>query len=252
MRGLCQRLKPYCLKKPAAHIALVLFARSAAEEACHKNLLPQLPAGRQQPVLEAFTAGRLALLAATGLPYFLISTDQQQGRSFGERLHGALARTFALGFEQVIVIGNDCPQLRVGDLHRAATLLGNSDTVLGPDRNGGIYLLGLSKAAFDKIGSFEPLPWQTPALHQQLAALLRQGQVTVACLPAYADINSAQDLHRARQRKWLPRSLRSWLTRLLDLPVPRLRCPEFLFLPIQYQPATRFRGPPCQTLDTRC
>jgi uncharacterized protein len=232
------------LKKTAAHTALVLFARSASEEACHKKLLPQSPAGLQQPVFEAFNAASLALLAATGLPYFLISSDQQKGHTFGERLHGALAQTFALGYTRVIVIGNDCPQLHVGELHRAAGLLDHCDSVLGPDVRGGVYLLGLRKAAFEKMGGFVLLPWQTPALHQQLVALLQQGHTTVGFLPAYADVNTPKDLRRARQQKWLRRSLRHWLTRLLDLLVPRLRYPESLFLPLQYQTAARFRGPP--------
>jgi uncharacterized protein len=232
------------LQKPAAHIALVLFARSAPEEAVHKNLLPRLAATQQQPVFEAFNAASLALLAATGLPYYLVSSAEQQGASFGERLYRALAQTFAKGFEQVIVIGNDCPQLRVADLHRAASQLMRHEAVLGPCPNGGIYLLGLTKKAFEQADRFGAVAWQTPAVYRQLMALLQQGGGTVASLPAYTDINTPEDLRRARQRKWLRRSLRSMLVRLLDLVVPKGSQPQLLFLPTQYLPAARFRGPP--------
>jgi glycosyltransferase A (GT-A) superfamily protein (DUF2064 family) len=232
------------LQKPASHIALVLFARSAPEEAGHKKLLDHLPAGRHQAIFEAFTQSSLALLAATGLPYYLISSAGQKGHTFGERLHQALAQTFALGYERVIVIGNDCPQLAVPDLHRAAGLLSRYDTVLGPCQQGGIYLLGLNKAAFEQAGNFEQIAWQTPAVHRQLTALLLQGQTTLACLATYADINTPQDFRRARQQKWFRSSLRSWIARLLDFSVPKLRHPQFLLNPIQYQPAACFRGPP--------
>jgi glycosyltransferase A (GT-A) superfamily protein (DUF2064 family) len=232
------------LKKPATHIALVLFARSAPEEACHKRLLPQRPGYPHQPVFEAFTACSLALLAATGLPYFLISSAEQKGHTFGERLYQALAQTFARGFEKVIIIGNDCPQLTVRDLHQAASLLSLHDTVLGPSQNGGVYLLGLHKQAFEKVGSFEQISWQTPAVHQELTAFFGQQQTTVASLATYADINTPQDFRQARQHKWFRRSLRSWINRLLDLLVPKLRHPEFLLIPVQSQPANRFRGPP--------
>jgi uncharacterized protein len=232
------------LKKPAAPIALVLFARSAPEEACHKRLLPQKPGHLHQPVFEAFTASSLALLAATGLPYFLISSAEQKGHSFGERLYGALAQTFARGFEKVIVIGNDCPQLTVRDLHQAASLLRHHDTVLGPSQNGGVYLLGLHKQAFEKAGSLEQISWQTPAVHQQLTAFFGQQQTTVACLATYADINTPQDFCRARQHKWFRRGLRHWINRLLDLLVPKLQPVAFRLIPVRHQQANRFRGPP--------
>jgi uncharacterized protein len=232
------------LKKPVAHIALVLFARSAPEEACHKKLLPRRPENLQQPVLEAFTVSSLALLAATGLPYYLISSAEQKGHTFGERLYQALSQTFAQGYERVIVIGNDCPQLTVRDLHQAAGLLCQHDTVLGPSQNGGVYLLGLSKQVFEKAGSFEQIPWQTPEVHQELKAYFGQQQTTVACLSTYADINTPKDFRQARRKKWFRRSLRSWIVRLLNLPVPRLRQPGFLLIPVLYQAANRFRGPP--------
>jgi uncharacterized protein len=241
------------LKKPASHIALVLFARTAAEEACHKKLLPRRAAARQQPVFEAFNDSSLALLAATGLPYFLISSAQQKGHTFGERLHQALAQTFAQGFEQVIVIGNDCPQLTVGDLQRAVALLRQADTVLGPCRNGGIYLLGLSRQAFEKVGTLEQISWQTAAVHQQLTAFLQREQTSVACLPTYADINTPADFRLARHKKWFRRSLRHRLMRLLNLVIPIVCGPQWRFIPTSYLPASRFRGPPSgyQILDTR-
>jgi glycosyltransferase A (GT-A) superfamily protein (DUF2064 family) len=232
------------LKKPAAPIALVLFARSAPEEACHKKLLSQSPATRHQPLFEAFTESSLALLAATGLPYQLISSAQQVGSTFGERLYHALAQTFDQGYGKVIVIGNDCPQLQVRDLHRAAGLLNDHDTVLGPSQNGGIYLLGLSKEAFEKTGCFGQIPWQTPAVKDALTAYFTQQQNTVACLPAYADINTPRDFRRARQQKWFCRSLRNLFNRLLNLAAPQGRYQEFLLVPVQYQAACRFRGPP--------
>lgn len=232
------------MKDPVSHIALVLFARSAQEEACHKNLVPGLGARRQQQVFEAFNHHTLALLAATGLPYFLVSSDQQQGHTFGERLHQALARTFHQGFEQVIVIGNDCPQLNVQDLHYAAAMLQQHDSVLGPCSNGGVYLLGLSKTLFRQAGSFSQVAWQTPLVEQQLKSLLQQGGGSLLSLPTYHDINTARDFRQAHRHQWFTRSLRNWLSRLLDLLVPQIRPSDFVCTPIHSHPAALFRGPP--------
>ena len=223
---------------------MVLFARTAPEEANHKNLVPQLPLAQQQPIFEAFNQNSLALLAATGLPYFLITSAGQKGHTFGERLYQALAQTFAQGYEQVIVIGNDCPQLQVEDLLRASHLLKNNGSVLGPNHNGGIYLLGLHKSVFEKAACFTQIGWQTPALLQELTALLQQPGEGVACLTTYSDINNPQDLQKARRNKWLGRSLCNWIHRLVAQLVPRLPGSDFFALPACFQPAVRFRGPP--------
>jgi len=232
------------LKKPDSHIALVLFARSAREEPCHKKLLPQLPAGRQQEVFEAFNQRSLALLAATGLPYFLVSSAQQQGRTFGERLHQALAQTFARGYEKVIVIGNDCPQLSVADLVCAAALLEVQGAVLGPDSKGGIYLLGLGKEVFDKTTDFNQVAWQTPVVAQQLKKLLQQGDTCPFCLPTYSDINTRRDFRLARRQRFFCRSLRNRLFRLLSFLLSPIPLQEFIFSPLYARPAALFRGPP--------
>lgn len=234
---------------PDSHIALVLFARSAQEEACHKNLLPRFAVSRQRQVFEAFNRHSLALLAATGLPFFLVSSEQQQGSTFGERLHQALASTFARGFENVIVIGNDCPQLKVSDLLHAAALLQQQGAVLGPCSQGGVYLLGLSKALFDQVGTFPQVAWHTPLVAQQLKALLQGEDAGPACLATYHDINTAGDFRLARRQQWFSRSLRTWLSRLLDLPVPAIPPQPFVAIPIHTHPAALFRGPPLYSLQ---
>lgn len=232
------------MKKPASHIALVLFARTAAEEAAHKKLLPASLASRQEPVFEAFTNSSLALLAATGLPYFLISSAQQQGETFGERLYRALDQTFAQGFDQVVVVGNDCPQLSVQDLQQAAGLLHQHGSVLGPCRNGGVYLLGLNKTVFEKLGGFGQIAWQTPVVYQQLRDCLQQQGASVASLAAYADVNTRQDFRQARQQKWFCRSLRSRIKGLLQQLPPLLPLAAFPLIPVPFHSAFRFRGPP--------
>ncbi|MGV3641892.1 MAG: TIGR04282 family arsenosugar biosynthesis glycosyltransferase [Adhaeribacter sp.] len=232
------------MKQPDSHTALVLFARSAREEVCHKNLLPQLPASRQEEVFEAFNHRSLALLAATGLPYFLVSSDQQQGHTFGERLHQALAQTFARGFRQVIVVGNDCPQLSVPDLMNAAALLEKHGAVLGPDHHGGIYLLGLQKDVFEQTSGFSQVAWQTPFVAQQLKNLLQQEVTGLFCLTAYGDINTPTDFRRALRQRLFTRSLRHRLSRLVYSLLPPIPQLNFVFSPIQSHPAALFRGPP--------
>ena len=54
-------------------------------------------------------------------PYDLIlySDDQQSGNDFGTKYYNALKDTFALGYDKIISIGNDTPQLSVNHIQQA-------------------------------------------------------------------------------------------------------------------------------------
>ena len=122
------------------HTALILFARSAAEETRHKNILPAHAYQKQQAVFEHLNQSAEKLLASTGLPYFIISSQQQSDNNVGERFYNALKKVFQKGCERILVRGNDCLQLKPADITQAAKQFTQSEVVLGPCVNGGIYL----------------------------------------------------------------------------------------------------------------
>ena len=67
---------------------------------------------------------------------------RQTGPDFGARLENAIARIDELGYDEVVVIGSDCPTLRPIDIEHAFGKLGSRKLVLGPDHRGGCYLIG--------------------------------------------------------------------------------------------------------------
>jgi glycosyltransferase A (GT-A) superfamily protein (DUF2064 family) len=113
--------------------------------------------------------------------------------TFGDQLDRACRATFALGFDRILVIGNDCPALTTAHLIEAANRLETAPVVLGPDRRGGIYLLGLSRAAFERI-SLIRLPWQTSQLAQAVRRLYADQPILL--LPRLGDINGCIDLQQ--------------------------------------------------------
>ena len=153
-----------------------------------------------------------------------VESAQQVGRTFGERLTAAMAHTFGLGYEQLIVIGNDCPQLSSGRLRQAMQLLASADAVLGPATDGGVYLLGVKRAFFD-AQAWRGLPWQTGKLGPALARCLQQASARLHSLRPLADVDTAQDL--AGILGQLPAGqLRTRLRRLrATLRLPALRQP---------------------------
>jgi Uncharacterized protein conserved in bacteria (DUF2064) len=66
---------------------------------------------------------------------------RQAGHDFATRLENAIARINELGYDEVVVIGRDCPTLRSIDIEHAFGKLESRKLVLGPDHRGGCYLI---------------------------------------------------------------------------------------------------------------
>jgi len=147
-----------------------------------------------------------------GVDFVCVDSARQAGATFGERLAGAVRATFALGYEHLLIIGNDCPQLTAATLRRAVTAVRATGAVVGPAPDGGVYLLGLSQPLFEST-AWLALPWQTQHLGAALRRQLRQLGAVVCQLSALADIDDEAGLARAL-RQPLARPLRRGLHRL--------------------------------------
>lgn len=133
------------------------------------------------------------MVQKSGLPYVHISEVEQKGNSFGERFANAIVQVYQLGFDHVISIGNDAPQLTVGHLKQAARRLSEGQQVLGPAQDGGFYLMGLQKAHFN-YHNFVALPWQTSTLSHAFAERILTSKETVFYLGQLRDIDSFADI----------------------------------------------------------
>ena len=68
----------------------------------------------------------------------------QTGADLGERMANAFMRGFQSGYRSICIIGTDCFELTSGTIEEAFSRLRSSDTVVGPAKDGGYYLLGLN------------------------------------------------------------------------------------------------------------
>ena len=66
---------------------------------------------------------------------------QQVGQNFTARLENAIETINELGYDEIVVIGRDCPSLRSSDIEDAFGKLESQKLVLGPDHRGGCYLI---------------------------------------------------------------------------------------------------------------
>lgn len=118
----------------------------------------------------------------------------QTGDNLGQRMKNAFAHIFndyANQHVKAIIIGSDCPEINVNILEKAYTNLAENDVVIGPSKDGGYYLLGMSQP---HTTLFDGIAWSTDTV---LTATLHKAaaqHLQVSLLPALSDLDNENDL----------------------------------------------------------
>ncbi len=222
---------------------ILLFLRSEREETRAKSLRSHFGARSSMRMVRALNRHAIRVSRQSGLPVLIIQGEQQIGDTFGERFAHAFEVAFQAGYEHVIAIGNDCLTLGKAQLLQAAQLLNaGAGIVIGPAKDGGAYIVSISRAAYQRA-AFVALPWQT---HKVLGALyLYANRINSRCelLPTAADADHAEDFQKALFQ--MPATVR--IIRLLrDILLPGAFSPRiFLFLVhTKFSSVASLRAPP--------
>ena len=193
--------------------AVILFTSSPKHEASHKRF--DADDAANQSVLRGFlqhSVETLAQLSQTEDFDLVISTNSahsiteaaphlaaipfqiipQTGHSFGGRLDHTLSSVKQMGYDKIVIIGNDCPALTSSHIQAAFKSLDEQPVVIGPAKDGGFYLLGVSQydSAF-----FKAIPWRTNQVLKQLKANLNELQICPKILEKLADADDLTTLH---------------------------------------------------------
>jgi hypothetical protein len=124
--------------------AVLVFAEEAHVELARRALpnaarpLLKLPAFG--PELSAGMHVHLFTSSRGAIPYGP-RIHRQAGHDFAARLENAIEKINELGYDEIVVIGRDCPSLRPIDIEHAFEKLESRKLVLGPDHRGGCYLI---------------------------------------------------------------------------------------------------------------
>jgi len=169
-----------------SNVAILIFANSSSKETKRKNLF------QEGDFFDYLNKKIIQKAKKTSFDVVLFDETSQKGNTFGERFTNAVETTFTKGYQKVIAIGNDSPDLKVNHLKETFTKLENQQSVLGPSLDGGAYLIALDKNLFNKQ-QFLELPWQTNLLFTALRKLLAQS-TKVTQLPYLKDIDNLNDL----------------------------------------------------------
>ncbi|MFW6348263.1 MAG: TIGR04282 family arsenosugar biosynthesis glycosyltransferase [Cyclonatronaceae bacterium] len=117
----------------------------------------------------------------------------QQGEGLGARMKNAFAEGISLGYSRQVIIGSDCPQLTAGHLKQAFDALKNTETVIGPARDGGYYLLGMN-TLYGPL--FELNAWSHGDVYAQTLDRIREMKLSYAQIEELSDVDTGEDLRR--------------------------------------------------------
>jgi rSAM/selenodomain-associated transferase 1 len=123
----------------------------------------------------------------------------QTGDSLGERLVNIFERLCGNGYDQVHIIGSDCPDMPSSLVAESIRLLENpqTDLVLGPCRDGGYYLVGMKKP---NPSLFDRIPWSTDRVLEVTLDRARARSLSFSLLDRWEDVDTYEDLLRFFQR----------------------------------------------------
>ncbi|MDG2194394.1 MAG: TIGR04282 family arsenosugar biosynthesis glycosyltransferase [Polaribacter sp.] len=113
----------------------------------------------------------------------------QKGADLGSRMQQAFINSFADGYEKVVIIGSDLPDLEEQHILEAFQQLNTNDVVLGPAKDGGYYLLGMKKL---HPNIFQNKKWGTASVRKETLKDLKK--VTVHLLEELNDVDVRKDI----------------------------------------------------------
>ncbi|HEV8268058.1 MAG TPA: DUF2064 domain-containing protein [Thermoanaerobaculia bacterium] len=137
---------------------------------------------------------------------------EQRGRSFGERLANAFADVLALGYDSVVAVPTDVPQLDARRLAAAFDSLAQGHVALGRSPDGGVYLIGLTRGAESVLSGVR---WLTAHVAEDIDSRARERRLAVGWLPNLQDVDGAADLVSLAKRSDLDLDLAALLRQIL-------------------------------------
>lgn len=168
---------------------LFVFSLSAAIEAERKPLFGSHKKNASRNFFKLLNQKTLNLAKKCNVDVVWLDETQQQGNSFGERYLNAYKSFFDQGYDKVISIGNDTPNLTVNHIQKAINALDRRKMVFGPSKDGGVYLLGYRKSAFNEK-AFINFSWLTSNLTEEIKTFACKENLLFSSLEVLQDIDS--------------------------------------------------------------
>ena len=124
---------------------------------------------------------------------------EQRGSDIGAKMENAIKDVIDAGYDSVVLIGTDIPEIRTETINASFGLLKSGDIVLGPTEDGGYYLIGMKEPYHE---AFDVKLYGVSSVFTETVDSIRKSGLTVAVTDKYSDIDIPEDAagFRARMR----------------------------------------------------
>jgi uncharacterized protein len=116
---------------------------------------------------------------------------KQPAGDLGDRMCGAFRSAFEQGYQSVMIVGTDCPELTTDFMAQGFASLRNQVVTIGPAIDGGYYLIGLQRLVPEL---FQKINWSTAMVFAETLAIADKLQLPTYLLPSLHDIDLPDDL----------------------------------------------------------
>lgn len=123
----------------------------------------------------------------------------QQGKDLGERMHAAFTQAFARGYDRVLLVGSDIPDLSAPILEQGFAALMEHDACLAPARDGGYYCIGFTRTGYCS-DVFHNMVWSRANVFARTCRRLKRSGTSLHLLPMAHDVDTLHDLAGFWQR----------------------------------------------------
>jgi len=131
------------------------------------------------------------------IPHYL-KYFPQVGDNLGERMANAIDNVLKRGYDEVILIGSDIPDILPCELIDAFKLLDNNDICLGPTFDGGYYLIGMKKLYKNLFDN--KLKWGKKSVLEGTIDIANSMELSVGLAAKHMDIDTKEDIFRLKER----------------------------------------------------
>jgi rSAM/selenodomain-associated transferase 1 len=119
----------------------------------------------------------------------------QKGADLGEKMQKAFDYGFNYGYEKIILVGSDLPEISTSIIWQGFSQLEKKEVVFGPAEDGGYYLVGMSKS-YPCV--FQNKKWSTSGLLKETLCELKLKKAQVSLLQTLNDIDTFDDLKTSK------------------------------------------------------
>jgi uncharacterized protein len=116
----------------------------------------------------------------------------------GLKMETAFSEIFQMGYEKIAIIGSDLFDLKPQHINEAYKNLNTNDAVIGPAKDGGYYLLGLTQM---NESLFRNKSWSTSKVLEETLNNLRENNIKFTTLETLNDIDTYDDLLTSNNNK---------------------------------------------------